>query len=318
MNDSTQALRSRIPAQAAGLPLLDYLLERFRYLDRSAWLRELQAGRIELDGAIAKASSVLRAGSQLCWHKPQAEPFAATDFTILHQDTAIVVVDKPAHLAMHADGPFVHKTLVQLLRQRLGAPDLQLVHRLDRETSGVCVVARTPAARTALQQQFAEGRVRKVYHAVVRGTVLAEFLVALPIGRSTASTIALRRATGEHAISPSAATTRFAPEAQGRGLTLLRCEPATGRTHQIRVHLEAHGTPILGDKLYGHPDARYLAFVADVKAHGDARRVLPGEPDRQLLHASELTLRHPDTGADCTFRAPLPPLFSEWLARGAD
>lgn len=313
---ASRALRSRIPPRAAGRRLLDYLVERYRYLDTAAWQRELAAGRIELDGVLAAQGTVLRAGAQLCWHKQQHEPFADTNFTLLHQDASLVVVDKPAHLTMHADGPFVHQTLVQLLRQRLRAPDLQLVHRLDRETSGVCVVAATAAARRHLHEQFAASAVRKVYRAVVHGHVATAFIATAPIGRATASSIALRRAAGEHASAAAPAETRFWPEAHGPGVTLLRCEPTTGRTHQIRVHLEANGTPVLGDKLYGHPDAHYLEFVARVKRDGDARHVAAGEPDRQLLHASELTLLHPDTGAHCTFTAPLPSAFAAWLARG--
>lgn len=309
--DST--LRSTVPFAAAGSTLLDYLAARFRYLDRDGWQVELASGRVLLDGAAARADAVLRAGSRLQWRRPGVEPYAGEQPVVLHQDEALVVVDKPAHLPMHADGPFVHATLVQRLRQSLRAPQLMLVHRLDRETSGVCVLARTAAARADLLRQFAAGGIGKVYHAVVRGRVEADFSVALPIGRARNSRIALRRTTDADAVDPRPATTRFAVVARGPAATLLRCEPTTGRTHQIRVHLESAGHPVLGDKLYGRPDADYLAFVQRVKASGDARQVPPGEPDRQLLHASELCLLHPATGARCVFSAPLPAPFRAWL-----
>jgi 23S rRNA pseudouridine1911/1915/1917 synthase len=259
---------------------------------------------------------VLRSGATLAWRKVHREPFAPTAVPVLFADADLLVVDKPAHLPMHADGPFVRSTLIHLLREQRQESDLGLVHRLDRETSGVCCLARTKAARRALQAAFAEGTVGKHYHAVVRGVVAAPFLCTQPIGRAPHSAIALRRAAGADAVAAQPARTEVIPEQVGAGVTLVRCVPHTGRTHQIRVHLEAAGHAIVGDKLYGRPDADYLAFVARVKNNGDARLVPPGECDRQLLHASELTLPHPATGERCTFRAPLPASFLSWLERG--
>jgi len=306
--DASTDLSSRVPAAAAGNRLVDYLARRFRYLDAAAWIAEAAAGRLTIDGRPARATDLVRGGATVTWRRlPTPEPFVDDHVPVLHVDDTIVVVDKPAHLPMHADGAFVRNTLVAILRERLPAPEPSLVHRLDRETSGVCVLARTTAARQALTRQFHEGTVRKVYHALVRGHVKAPFRLDLPIGRSRTSAIALRRAAGALAGDDAQpACTDFTPVAHGDGCTLLRCEPHTGRTHQIRVHLEANGTPILGDKLYGRPDADYLAFVARVKRDHDARAVPKGEPDRQLLHASELEFEHPTSGERRLHRAPLP------------
>ncbi len=306
-------LRSRIAASASGMRLIDHLVARFPYHDRGAWQREIDAGRVHVDERPAAADDLLCFGARLAYHRVHAEPWVDDRIAVLHDDDTIVAVDKPAHLPMHADGPFVRATLVHLLRQRLHAPHLGLVHRLDRETSGVCVLARTAAARSALDAQFAGGRVHKVYHAIVRGSPDAEFTIDQPIGRSRHSTIALRRAAGAAAIAPQPALTRFCVVARGPAAALLQCEPASGRTHQIRVHLEHAGLPVLGDKLYGRPDDDYLAFVARAKACGDARVVPRGEPDRQLLHASELRLQHPSSGADTLLCAPLPSCFADWL-----
>ena len=297
-----------MPAVAAGSRLVDYLARRFRYLDAAAWAAEAAAGRLTVDGRPARGNDLVRSGARVTWHRlPAPEPFVDDRVPMLHVDDAIVVVDKPAHLPMHADGAFVRNTLVAILRDRLPAPEPSLVHRLDRETSGVCVLARTAAARQALTGQFHQGTVRKVYHALVRGHVKAPFRLDLPIGRSRTSAIALRRAAGADAGDDAQpACTDFQPVAHVDGCTLLRCEPHTGRTHQIRVHLEANGTPILGDKLYGRPDADYLAFVARVKRDHDARAVPAGELDRQLLHASEIEFVHPTSGERVSHRAPLP------------
>lgn len=309
-------LRSRIPKSAAGQTLLDYLADRFRYRDRAGWGAEILAQRLLLDGRVAAGTERLQPGRELCYLRATSpEPYVDRAFVVLHQDDALIAVAKPAHLPMHADGPFARSTLVQLVREHTGNPAWSLVHRLDRETSGVVVLAATAAARRILQQQWHGGTVAKTYHALVRGHVRESFSMDLPIGRSRDSTISLRRATGSSAIDPLPAHTRFVPEAHGAGVTLLRCEPTTGRTHQIRVHLEANGTPILGDKLYGRPDGDYLAFVTAVKQSGDGRTAAPGEPDRQLLHASELRLEHPTSGRPMHLLAALPAVFEQWLTR---
>ncbi len=310
-------LRSRVPADAAGSSLLTYLCQRFPYHARERWQQEIDAQRIFVAGRPATAATTLRAGEELAYHKSHREPWVDDAIAVLHDDADLLVVDKPAHLPMHADGPFVRATLVHLLRQRQPAQTLHLVHRLDRETSGVCVLARSPRARAALHAQFEAGEVGKTYLAVVRGTVPDDFAVDAPIGHSRTSRIALRRAAGEAAQDGKPALTRFRVRERGPGATLLECEPHTGRTHQIRVHLEHAGFPILGDKLYGQPDDAYLAFVAAVKRTGDARGLAGTGPERQLLHAHTLTLRHPANDQRTTWQAAMPAEFSRWL-RAAD
>jgi RluA family pseudouridine synthase len=312
-------LRSRVAATAHGRALLEWLCRRFPYLDQAGWQAELAAGRLQVDGRPAKGEQRLVGGQQVEWHKVQPEPFADRTLAILHEDAAIAVVDKPAHLAMHADGPFVQNTLVQLLRERLRCPQLDLVHRLDRETSGVVVLAKAKATARSLLAQFAAGTVEKQYIAVVHGRVTEDFVVDLPIGRSATSSIALRRAAGPAAAPGTLRPARTDCHAMERGpaATMLRCVPHEGRTHQIRVHLEAAGHPLLGDKLYGRSDADYLAFVQQVKQSHDARIVPADRPHRQLLHAEQLTLVHPATQHTVTFVAPVPPMFFEWLARPA-
>ena len=305
-------LRSRIPKQAHGLSLIDYLLQRFRYLDRAAWLAELSAGRLSLDGAIAKAEQRLRAGAELIFHKIQREPEVSRDLRVVHTSPGFVIVEKPAHLPMHSDGPFVRHTLVHMLRSG-SLPEAEIVHRLDRETSGLCVVARTEVARQLLERQFVTGSVAKAYLALVRGEVANDFVVQAPIGHCAHSSISLRRSAKPDARNPRPARTDFFVQQRCPGVTLLRCVPHTGRTHQIRVHLELAGHALLGDKLYGRPDADYLDFVTRVKNGGDARVVAAGEPNRQLLHAAELAFDDPDSGARVHFTSALPGDFATWL-----
>ncbi len=311
--DSNLRLASRIPRHAAGGTVLDYLTQRFRYRSAAAWRDEIEAGRVRLEGRPAKPSDLLRAGVELVWETVHREPFANVAVRVLQRGAGFVLVDKPAHLPAHADGPFVRRTLVQISRDLVANQRLQLVHRLDRETSGLCVLAGDDPTRRHLQRQFAEGAVAKTYLAIVRGELQSDFTVDAPIGRAAASSIALRRSAAADARDPQPARTEFAVIARGGGRTLLRCHPATGRTHQIRVHLEACGAPLLGDKLYGHPDAHYLAFVERVKREGDARRVPAGEPDRHLLHASDLAFTDPADGTTVRCHCEPPADFTAWL-----
>jgi RluA family pseudouridine synthase len=298
-------LRSRIPAWGDGMPLVAFLAQRFPYLTADGWQEEIRQGRISLRKAPPTPTSRVRRGDDLTWLRTTSEPEVDRDVTIVHQEADFVVVDKPAHLPCHADGPFQRNTLVYLLREQLGP--VQLVHRLDRETSGLMVAARTERARAALDQQFRQGLVQKHYLAIVRGRVPANFVAEQSIGRDPASAIALRRAAVEMGSTDAQpARTEFEVLDRGQDRTLLRCIPKTGRTHQIRVHLMAHGFPILGDKLYGRSDEDYLRFVQHVKQGGSARWSPDGGPDRQLLHAASLSFAHPVTESIVRYERDMP------------
>lgn len=308
------ALRSRVGDEGRGAMLVDYLAQRFRYLTATQWRAEIAARRVLVGGATATQASRLRPGDEVMWLRDVVEPWVDDRIDVLHEDADLLVVHKPAHLPMHADGPFVRSTLVQLLRDRRREPGLGLVHRLDRETSGVAVMARTQAARKALQAQFEAGTVAKRYVAVVHGQPPTAWQVEAPIGHASHGEITLRRSCADDAKAPKPAATRFACLSTGGGRSLVRCWPQTGRTHQIRVHLAHSGHPIVGDKIYGQPDSVYLAFIAAVKASGDPRTVPDCHPHRHLLHADELAFRHPTTGRDVTFGCAAPNEFDAWLA----
>ena len=313
-------LQSRVPAAAAGLTLGEYLAARFRYLDLDAWRAQVAAGRVRCNGGAARVEDRLAAGDLVAYRPAHAEPRADTAIELLHDEPDFVVVFKPAHLVAHADGAFVQNTFFRVLERHFAArgerPRLALAHRLDRETSGVLVVAKTRAAGRNLQQQFAAGGVRKEYDAVVHGVIGRQSLVVdAAIGRDPDSEIAIRRTVlPAGAPGARAACTTLRVERRYAAHTLVRALPASGRTHQIRVHLEHLGHPLVGDKLYGRSDADYLAWVRHVKAGGDP--AWPGRlpAGRQLLHAAMLELDHPRTGARLCFRAPMPRDISDFLA----
>src|SRR5262249_37983686 len=268
--DRGPVLTSRTPAWADGMPLADYLARRFPYLDAAAWRREIEDGRVAVNARTGAEVCAVRRGDSVAWRRPQAEPEVATDWRLVHEHAEYIVVDKPAHLPCHGDGAFVRHTLVHLLRQTFG--DVFLVHRRDRETSGLVVAARSERARRALDAQFRGGGVDKSYLAVVRGAVAGDFVADGAIGRDRASAIALRRAVvAADADGAMAAATEVTVLAGAPDRSLVRCAPRTGRTHQIRVHLANAGHPVLGDKLYGRSDDEYLAFVRHVKSGGSPR-----------------------------------------------
>ncbi|MDH4228556.1 MAG: RluA family pseudouridine synthase [Nitrospirota bacterium] len=239
-------------------------------------------------------------GSGLTVQHQQVTPLFG--LTVHHIDPDLVVVDKPAGVLMHRTHPRPQMFLQDLLGRELwqgGA--LYVVHRLDRETSGLVALARTPGAAAALGRQFMARRVAKRYLALVHGTVAADGAVDLPIGRAIGSLV--RKKQQVHGRDAKTAVTHFRVLERRADLTLLEVTPEGGRLHQIRVHLAALGHPLVGDKLYGPDERWHLRFFA----HGsspemDAALLLP----RHALHASELAFEHPVDSTPLSFASPLP------------
>lgn len=253
-----------------------------------------------------KLSAPPRPGATYLLTLPPAEP---TDLVpepialdVLYEDAELLALDKPAGLVVHPACGHTHGTLVNALLWH--CPDLRgvggerrpgIVHRLDRDTSGVMVVAKSDRAFQGLARAFAAHDLEKDYVAIVHGAPPPQGTLDTLIGRSPANRqkMAVLRAGGRRAV------THWRVEAAlPDGLCRVACRIETGRTHQIRVHLASLGAPIVGDALYGKP-------ALD--------RRLPVPPARQLLHARRLALRHPVTGAPLLFEAPFPPDFAPYL-----
>ncbi len=300
-------LQSRVPATADGALLVDWLAARFTYFDAAAWRAQITAGRVLRNREPANVQDELRAGDHVAF-EPAPAPAADVPIRILHADDDLVAVDKPPRLVAHRDGAFVQNTFLHALEQRIGAASpLHLVHRLDRETSGVLLLARSANVVAELQRQFTDGGVTKEYVALVHGRVGADrFTVDAPIGPAGGAVAARRAVVAADTRDARAAVTEAEVISRFVDHTLLRVRPRTGRTHQIRVHLDHAGHPLVGDKLYGQRDARYLDYVQHLKAGGDPS--WPGQllAGRQMLHASRLQLRHPRHGGELVLAAPTP------------
>lgn len=232
-------------------------------------------------------------------------------FEIIFEDADLLVINKPAGLACHPTKGDVYSSLISRVRLHLG-PEIhpQLINRLDRETSGVTVVAKNPSTALALRRVWESREVRKMYVAIVHGHVSADGVIEAPLGRDEASPVAIKdkvRPDGALSTTSYHVSCRF-ERAEGP-FTLLEVELLTGRKHQIRIHLAHVGHPIVGDKLYGLDESMYLDFVhCRLTPEQERKLILP----HQALHAASVTFQ------SRAFRAPPEPWFTEFLILGPD
>ncbi|MEO8051094.1 MAG: RluA family pseudouridine synthase [Acidobacteriota bacterium] len=282
-----------------GKRLDHFLQEHLPQFSRSrlqSWIKE---GRVLVNGAAAKASLVLHGGEGVEVSPADSVPLLAAPedlpLEILYQDASVIAIDKPAGLVVHAGAGAHSGTLVNRLVHHFAALSQVggdqrpgIVHRLDKGTSGVLLVARNDAAHRALAAQFAERKVEKIYLALVHGKVRTEQgRVTTPIARDPVRRIRMttRLATGRSALTEYRVLERF------EKYTYIEVRIGTGRTHQIRVHLASVGHPVVGDKLYGAPPAA-----------------------RVFLHAWRIAFTSPATDQRVNVEAPFPAELSLWLA----
>ena len=299
----------RITAEGndAGKRLDQMLHERLPQFSRSRLQLWIRQGDVRLNGSVARPSQTLRPGDAVELEPTAPPPLRATaediPLDVLYEDSDVVAIDKPAGMVVHA-GAGVHSgTLVNALLHRFsslsgisGALRPGIVHRLDRFTSGVLLVAKTDAAHRALAAQFSGREVEKVYLTLVHGVVAAESgRVEKPIARDPARRFRMttRLEQGRAAWSEYRVLRRF------RRFTFLEVRIGTGRTHQIRVHLASLGHPVAGDTLYGAP-----ARIEGLAPLG-----------RYFLHAHRIRFRQPSSGSEIAVVSPLPRELEEWMER---
>jgi 23S rRNA pseudouridine1911/1915/1917 synthase len=292
--------RLSVPASAAGERLDRFLAALPEIGSRAVAERMVRDGGVLVDGAPRPKSTKLAGGEELEFEPPAPVPSDLTpepmDLAVPYEDEHLLVVDKPAGVVVHpapghAQGTLVHGLLAYDVEGGEEPERPGIVHRLDRDTSGLLVVARSPEAHRRLQELVQERALTREYLALVvgrprsrRGTIDA------PIGRD-------RHDPLRHSLdtdTPRDAVTHFEVEELFPRHALLRVSLETGRTHQIRVHLAAVELPVAGDPVYGRPGELGL--------------------ERQFLHAARLAFRHPFTGAEVDVSSPLPPDLAQALA----
>jgi 23S rRNA pseudouridine1911/1915/1917 synthase len=298
--DAMEQISRRIGPETQGHRLDHFLVTLDGRVSRADVQRQIRDGRVSVGGVpVLQPSRHLRLGEQVCWEQRVSQTLspAPLPLDIVYEDDEVLAVNKPAGLVVHPGAGTVGRTtLVEglLATRALPASDDParpgIVHRIDKETTGILVVAKTPRALVSLKHQFADRVVEKLYVAMVKGSFSeSEGCIDAPVGRDP-------RAPRRMAVrlDGRAAETEFRVLQRQPGRSLVLVRPRTGRTHQIRVHFTYIGHPVVGDALYGGPPN------ADM-----------------LLHAWKLTILHPATGAPLTFEAPAPATFP-WDTYGVD
>jgi 23S rRNA pseudouridine1911/1915/1917 synthase len=291
-------------------PLLDYLAARFTYHTREEWAARIAEGKIGRNGVALQVSDTVSPRDVVSFDPGEfEEPAANLTYRIIYEDEWLLGIDKPGNLLVHRAGRSVRNNLMYQLRyvHEPAYPAATSVHRLDRDTSGVMLVAKDAFACAQFAKALAAGGIGKIYQAVVEG-IPKELEIDLPIGKIPAQGISYKFGIDQN--GKSACTRVIASQPVGAHHALVTVQPLTGRTHQIRVHLAAVGAPVVGDKLYGLSEADYRAWRDNPEA---LARLLPFY--RHALHCASLSFVHPFTQKECCIEAALPEDMRELMGR---
>jgi 23S rRNA pseudouridine1911/1915/1917 synthase len=285
-------MSTAVPSTLGGLRLDQALAQLFPQYSRNRLQAWLKSGHIKVDGRRLDPSHAVAGGEQVALQPPQVADARAPQaqrmpLKVVFEDADIIVIDKPAGLVVHPGAGQPDRTLLNALLAHAPAlatvPRGGIVHRLDKDTSGLLVVAKNVSAQADLVKQLADRSMRRVYLAVVQGDPPASGMIDAPVGRDV-------RARTRMAVTHRGKEARTAYKVRERfgRAALVECRLETGRTHQIRVHFQHLRHPLIGDETYRRGTRHGIAFP------------------RQALHATELSLRHPRSGETMTWSAPLP------------
>jgi 23S rRNA pseudouridine955/2504/2580 synthase len=299
-----------VDEESAGQRLDNFLFRQLKGVPKTHVYRIIRSGEVRINKGRAQADSRIAAGDVLrlppvrvaARSEEGATPAApAREFPLLHEDEALIAIDKPAGVAVHGGSGVSFGVIEQLRTARPQAKFLELVHRLDRETSGILLVAKKRSALTALQDQFRERETGKTYLALVEGVwpankkvldaPLAKYL--LPDGERRVRVVAKDHPDAMHAVTLVRVLAALTLPGDATPMSLLAVTIKTGRTHQIRVHLASAGHPIAGDDKYGQFERNRAWQKCGLK--------------RMFLHAWRLQFNHPATGERTALQAELPP-----------
>jgi 23S rRNA pseudouridine1911/1915/1917 synthase len=309
-------LACEVDPYRSGWTVVRFLAHRFKYHTAEGWETRVRDRQVRVNEAEVEPEHVVNRGDVVhytIWH---AEPPVDDDYAVLFEDDHYLAVAKSGNCPVHACGIYIVNTLIARLRRDFG-PHVTLAHRLDRETSGVVMLAKNREANRRVARMFERGEVGKTYTAVVFGRVQEpEFTIDAPIGKVDARfQYPVEYAWGKahdlatylpkRTVDPAgkAARTRVEVTSMAGAFTVVRLTPEQGRTNQIRVHLAHVGHPLVGDKIYGlSGEVREEQMREGLTERVRAALVL----DRHALHAETLALTHPMTGQSLTISAPLP------------
>lgn len=304
-----KTINSTVPDQYNSYRIDKYLSERFTYMSRSAWQKELSLGTFAINGKpVTRYSTPVSSGDIITYNVAHInEPAINSDYSVVYEDAHFVAVNKSGNLPVHPSGVFFTNTLLTLLQNDMNTR-LYPLHRLDRETSGIVLFAKDRESASAIQSKF-NSMVSKRYLAIVHGKPeKRHFTIDTPIGQDRKSIIQKKRAA--YSGAPEQSLTHFQCLISNGTYSLLKVMPVTGRQHQIRIHCLFARLPIMGDKLYGIDDTMYLRFIKEGYSREIAERL---GFHRTALHSHRLIFYHPYTQKKVLIKARIPADMSEFL-----
>jgi 23S rRNA pseudouridine1911/1915/1917 synthase len=279
-------------------------------LSRTRVKRILSRSAFDETGRRVKPNRAVREGERITvFRPPPEEPNVPRHFGVLYEDSDLLVIDKPAGLPVHPTARYHKNTLTALLRERFGETPPLLAHRIDSETSGALILAKTKPAERQLKIMFARREVKKRYLAIVSGVPEPlEGRIEVPLGPDKAGPVRVKMAPDPEGLL--ALTEYRVLEALGDA-ALVECRPRTGRQHQIRAHLAHLGHPIIGDKMYGEDVGLFLEYIEQGPTKALLERA--GAP-RHFLHAASISFTHPTREKPLKVESPLPGDMAAYLA----
>jgi 23S rRNA pseudouridine1911/1915/1917 synthase len=304
-----------IVKEFAGWRLDRFIAHRIPRLSRTRIQRIIKSCVFDETGQLLRPNRTLKCGEQIYLYKiPPDEPEVCRQFSVLYEDDWFLAVDKPPLLPVHPTARYYKNTLTALLDETYGDAAPRLVHRIDSETSGIVLCARTLEAERLAKAMFAARNVRKQYVAVVRGIVAPPSgRIEAPLTHNPHSFIKARMWCGDPEGLPS--LTEYSTIARMHDRTFILLKPRTGRQHQLRVHLDHIGHPIIGDKLYGPDETLFIDYMSD----GLTPQIIERAGHRrQALHAATLEFTHPFTKEQLLIESPIPDDFRELFTSPID
>jgi 23S rRNA pseudouridine1911/1915/1917 synthase len=307
-----------------GVRLDLFLKEHYRKRSREQLKKVIESGAITIQrmqsphltvGKLKPSLELIPGDEVFVMTERREEPAVCFDYSINYEDEVLFIINKPANLPVHPAGRYFFNTLLTHLKTQGHKTPLKadvqwyLAHRIDKETSGVLCLCKDKDASISLSAQFADRSTEKTYLAITKGHTEDEFTVDIPMKRSDSSQIALKMMVttladgGVSSITHFKRLERYEHPVHGP-FSLVECRPRTGRQHQIRLHLDTAGFPIVGDKLYGMPEEEALRFFERLRLtpEAEAKLILP----RHALHAAEIKFVHPVSKKPMHFKSPLP------------
>ncbi|MBF0288986.1 MAG: RluA family pseudouridine synthase [SAR324 cluster bacterium] len=279
--------------------LLGFLLRKFRYHDREAWLDHIAEGRLFVNQKPGDANHLLKNGQKITYLRPDyLEPEVDPFFEVIYEDEHLIAVNKSGNLPTSPSGKYFKNTLVHVVKDAFGWKKLYTLHRLDRETSGIILFAKQKETAQLMAKQFREYQVKKIYSAILsRPLPFKQMYVSLPIGRDPDSEVRIKQGI---VLTGKPSKTHFEELERLGDYAKVEVAPLTGRTHQIRIHVTYLGCPIVGDKLYGLKDDGFVKWLEQGEAYLRSQNF---PTHRQLLHASKLCFVHPVSQKEIVIQA---------------